>query len=98
MKIERIKVSIISEIILILRKIIPMKIFQCGNCKHAIYFENIKCESCGHLSGYRDTDREMLTFTSKEETLISDRENKEYKYCKNNEYNVCNWVLEKESV
>lgn len=74
-----------------------MKIFQCGNCEHSIYFENVACENCGHLSGFRDTDRKMLTFDSTKEILISDREKIEYKFCKNKEYDVCNWVLEKDS-
>ena len=72
-----------------------MKIFQCGNCSHSLYFENYTCENCGHLSGFRDQDRTMLTFKPNGGSLISDREQKEYKYCKNKEYDVCNWVIEK---
>ena len=74
-----------------------MKIFQCGNCKTSIYFENVECDNCGHLTGYRAEDRKMLTFDFANETLISDREGVEYKFCKNKEYSVCNWVLEKDS-
>lgn len=74
-----------------------MKIFQCGHCNHAIYFENLTCENCGHLSGYRAADRKILTFAPNTKTLISDREQLAYKYCKNKAYNVCNWVIEKES-
>ena len=51
-----------------------MKIFQCGHCDHALYFENYTCENCGHLSGFRDTDRKMLTFNPHGDVLISDRE------------------------
>lgn len=72
-----------------------MKIFQCGNCNHSMFFENKTCENCGHLSGFRASDRMMLTFKPKVNTLISDREQAEYKYCKNKEYDVCNWVIEK---
>ena len=71
-----------------------MKIFQCDHCDHPLYFENNICENCGHLSGYRDTDRKMLTFASGT-SLISDRDRIEYKYCKNKEYEVCNWLIEK---
>lgn len=74
-----------------------MKIFQCGNCKTSIYFENVECDNCGHLTGYRAEDRKMLTFDFANDTLISDREGVEYKFCKNKEYSVCNWVLEKDS-
>lgn len=74
-----------------------MKIFQCGNCKHSIYFENVSCENCGHISGFRDKTHKMLTFDTEGIKLISDREKIEFKFCKNNEYKVCNWVLEKDS-
>lgn len=53
-----------------------MKIFQCGNCSHSLYFENYTCENCGHLSGFRDRDRTMLTFKPNGGSLISDREQK----------------------
>ncbi|MFL1895243.1 putative zinc-binding metallopeptidase [Aquimarina sp. 2-A2] len=75
-----------------------MKIFQCGHCHHALYFENHTCENCGHSSGYRDRDRIMLTFASiQNNALIWDREQLGYKYCKNNAYDVCNWLIEKDS-
>jgi hypothetical protein len=73
-----------------------MKIFQCGHCNHPLFFENHTCENCGHKSGYRDTDRKMLTFDPKGESLISDREGIAYKYCMNHDYGVCNWLLEKD--
>ena len=72
-----------------------MKIFQCGHCHHAVFFENYSCENCGHLTGFRDKDRKMLTFDPTRDSLISDREQIEYKYCKNKEYDVCNWLIEK---
>ncbi|TVZ59690.1 hypothetical protein NA63_2226 [Flavobacteriaceae bacterium MAR_2010_105] len=75
-----------------------MKLFQCGHCNHALYFENYSCENCGHASGFRDQDRQMLTFDSIEKTpLISNREKIAYKYCKNKSYDVCNWLIEKDS-
>lgn len=74
-----------------------MKIFTCGYCSHAVYFENYTCENCGHLSGFRDHDREMLTFDTVGAALISDREQIAYKYCKNKEFDVCNWLLEEDN-
>ncbi|TXN37843.1 hypothetical protein FVB32_06015 [Flagellimonas hymeniacidonis] len=74
-----------------------MKVFQCGHCNHPLYFENTQCENCGHLSGYRDLDRQMLTFDPDASSLTSDREKFEYKYCKNKEYEVCNWLLVRDS-
>ena len=73
-----------------------MKVFECGHCNHPLFFENISCENCGHSCGYRDDDRLMLTFDPLKASLISDREKIEYKYCKNKEYGICNWLLVKE--
>lgn len=73
-----------------------MKVFRCGHCNHAVFFESYTCENCGHLTGYRSSDRKMLTFKPQTEFLISDRDQTEYKYCKNIEFNVCNWVLRKD--
>lgn len=73
-----------------------MKIFQCGNCNFSVFFENHTCDNCGHLTGYRAEDRIMLTFKPNADKLISDREQVEYKFCKNNAYKVCNWVIKKD--
>jgi hypothetical protein len=74
-----------------------MKVFQCGNCSHPLYFENIRCEKCGHICGYRAEDRMMLTFDPANQTLLSDRESIAYKFCQNHEHEVCNWVIPIES-
>jgi hypothetical protein len=58
-----------------------MKIFQCGHCAQSLFFESYTCENC-HLSGFRDEDRKMLTFEPNDDSLISDREQIEYRYCK----------------
>ena len=74
-----------------------MKIFRCDNCDHSLFFENYTCENCGYSSGYRDSDRLMLTFDLDNNTpLISELKKIEYKYCKNKEYEVCNWLIEKD--
>ncbi|WP_424365381.1 zinc-ribbon domain-containing protein [Maribacter sp.] len=52
-----------------------MKVFQCGHCNHPLFFENYTCENCGHLSGYRDLDRQMPSFDPFRSSLLSDREN-----------------------
>jgi hypothetical protein len=70
-----------------------MKIFQCGHCAQSLFFESYTCENCGHLSGFRDEDRKMLTFEPNDDSLISDREQIEYR-CKI-KYNVCNWLVKR---
>ncbi len=70
-----------------------MRIFKCGNCKHSLFFESDHCENCGHLAGFRDSDQHMLTFEPGNSPLISDRETIPYRYCKNKQYEVCNWLV-----
>ncbi len=70
-----------------------MKIFECGNCSHPLYFENDSCEKCGHLSGYYDASLTMLTFDPAASILSADRDGNEYKYCQNKEFGVCNWLI-----
>lgn len=72
-----------------------MKVFECAHCKHALFFENDACENCGHVCGYRDDDRKMLTFNISNPMLIPDSEKIAYEYCKNKEYEVCNWLIKK---
>ncbi|MGB5553711.1 MAG: zinc-ribbon domain-containing protein, partial [Flavobacteriaceae bacterium] len=74
-----------------------MKVFQCSYCNNPLFFENNKCENCGHLSGYSDFDQKMQTFDPSGYSLISDIGQLEYKYCKNGQYGVCNWLLPKNS-
>lgn len=69
-----------------------MKIFECENCSHALYFENGRCEQCGHLSGYYDARLKMLTFGDGSD-LIADGDGDTFKYCQNNTSGVCNWVM-----
>ena len=70
-----------------------MKLFECGNCANPLFFENVRCEKCGHFCGFSVTDLSMQTFASTVIPMISDRENIQYKYCKNHEFGVCNWVI-----
>ena len=72
-----------------------MKVFQCNHCNYPLFFENNKCENCGHLAGYRDYDQQMLTFDPWAASLVADGEQLEYKYCKNEQYGICNWLLPK---
>ena len=70
-----------------------MKIFECGNCAHPLYFENASCEKCGHLAGFSIADLDIRTFQSANYPLSSDIGNQQFKYCKNHQYEVCNWLI-----
>jgi len=72
-----------------------MKIFKCENCENPLYFENTRCLTCGSLLGYR---HETLELASLIETMngyvLLENDGNNYRYCKNHEYHVCNWLME----
>ncbi|MBN7810652.1 putative zinc-binding peptidase [Algoriphagus sp. H41] len=74
-----------------------MKLFDCANCSNPLYFENTHCEKCGHHCGFSVTKLEMLTFRPDAVPMVSDKDRKAYKYCKNLEFGVCNWLIPAES-
>jgi hypothetical protein len=68
-----------------------MKIFQCSNCDHPVFFENTYCESCGYSLGYSDTEDQIYAFNPKDSNWqIGDQI---FRYCKNHDHGVCNWLI-----
>ena len=77
-----------------------MKLFQCQNCGQPLYFENTRCERCGLALGYLP-ERETITALKpdrgargSEQTVwraLADTKN--YRYCANAVYGVCNWLV-----
>jgi hypothetical protein len=74
-----------------------MKIFECDHCYHALFFENNRCEKCGHLTGYSAENRDLLTFDPTKLIMESDKDGQLYRYCANREFDVCNWLIPFES-
>ncbi len=72
-----------------------MKIYTCSKCESLLYFENNICLSCGHSLGFDPFTLSLLTLTSENDgrfSTISDSSSV-YRYCKNAEYGVCNWLI-----
>jgi hypothetical protein len=75
-----------------------MKLFRCQHCSQLLYFENYKCEKCGHRLGYIP-EAETLSALEPEgdnwrALAFKDRV---YKFCSNAQYGVCNWLIETDS-
>ena len=72
-----------------------MKLFRCQHCLQLLYFENYKCEKCGHSLGYI---AEAETLSALEPEGDNWRalafKNKLYRFCSNAQFNVCNWLIE----
>ncbi|HZX74316.1 MAG TPA: putative zinc-binding metallopeptidase, partial [Cyclobacteriaceae bacterium] len=72
-----------------------MKLFKCQHCGQLLYFENTRCERCGHELGFLSDQSDLLTLSRVDHRTFSDFRNQhnQYRYCANAQYNVCNWLL-----
>jgi hypothetical protein len=71
-----------------------MKIFQCNKCFHPIFFENTICEKCGSSLGYLSRHTVLSTLVESGETWKAlAHPGAFYRYCKNHDYGVCNWLV-----
>jgi hypothetical protein len=77
------------------RKIHHMKLFSCQACTQVLYFENVRCEHCGHSLGYLP-DRAAISALEPLEggnwKALAAPE-RPYKFCQNYPLGVCNWML-----
>jgi hypothetical protein len=72
-----------------------MKLFSCQACGQVLYFENIRCEKCGRILGYLP-DRTTITALDPLEGdawLALAAKNRRYRFCKNQQFGVCNWMV-----
>ncbi|HEY2754627.1 MAG TPA: putative zinc-binding peptidase [Pseudolabrys sp.] len=71
-----------------------MKLFECQHCGQPLYFENTRCESCGHKLGYL-SDKETITALEEDgDAFRALAEPKgRYRYCANARFEVCNWLV-----
>jgi len=71
-----------------------MKLFECQNCEHPLYFENTTCESCGLRLGYLPAFETVSALQPDEKLWRALAASKErYRFCANAEYEVCNWLI-----
>ncbi len=79
-----------------------MKLFECQHCGQPLYFENTRCESCGHSLGYlphKETITALAPINQDEGgdgTLwhaLAEPEGR-YRYCVNARHEVCNWLVD----
>jgi hypothetical protein len=76
-----------------------MKLFSCQGCGNLLYFENIRCESCGRTLGYLPDLTEISALEPKENggwTALA-AQGVPYRFCRNFEQGVCNWMLPADS-
>jgi hypothetical protein len=72
-----------------------MKVFTCQACSKLVYFENVKCENCGHALGYIAALNEISAIEPLEDGSFKALAEPEspYRFCNNAQYGVCNWLV-----
>ncbi len=75
-----------------------MKLFECGSCGQPLYFENDRCESCGHRLGYLCETMELVPLDPAPEEAglwaVAGSADRRYRFCANAERGVCNWLVD----
>jgi hypothetical protein len=72
-----------------------MKLFSCQACGQVLYFENVRCEHCGHVLGYLPDKGTLSALEPLEDGSFKAlaAPEKPYKYCQNYQQGVCNWMV-----
>jgi hypothetical protein len=71
-----------------------MKLFECQHCGQPLYFENVRCESCGRGLGYLPAKETISALEEGKRGLRALAERKgRYRYCANFRYGACNWLV-----
>jgi hypothetical protein len=73
----------------------PVKLFSCQACGQVLFFENIRCEHCGHVLGYlpdKSTVSALEPLEGEAWSALANPENP-YKFCQNYVHGVCNWMV-----
>ncbi|MVF11086.1 hypothetical protein FT643_02915 [Ketobacter sp. MCCC 1A13808] len=76
-----------------------MKLFNCQNCGHTVFFENTHCEQCRAALGFIP---ELINISSLKPAgnggwiAAADCEKTVRFYCSNHQHQVCNWLVDSE--
>jgi hypothetical protein len=71
-----------------------MKLFQCQHCRQPLYFENTRCDSCGHELGYLPSHETVTALEPSRGVWRALAEPQGlYRLCANARHGVCNWLV-----
>ena len=74
-----------------------MRLFECQSCRNPIYFENVRCEVCGHALGYLASETTMTAleparYVNTWRPLLAPAAT--VRYCDNARWAACNWLVD----
>jgi hypothetical protein len=75
-----------------------LKAFHCESCGSLVFFENVRCLTCGHVLGFLPVPGELAALEPTESgawrALASRQTSRLYRFCRNGQqYEVCNWMV-----
>ena len=72
-----------------------MRLFKCQVCAQLLYFENTRCEKCGHTLGYEPLQNQLLALDPRDQLWsVAGKTGKAYKFCANAAHGACNWLID----
>jgi hypothetical protein len=75
-----------------------VKLFKCQSCGQVVYFENTRCEACGHMLGYLPQAMTLTTLEPENDTYRALAAPKTpVRQCDNAQYATYNWLLAADS-
>jgi hypothetical protein len=75
-----------------------VKAFHCDGCGSLVFFENVKCVTCGHVLGFLPSSGELAALEPGENgvwrALAHNQNDPLYRFCSNGQqHEVCNWMI-----
>jgi hypothetical protein len=72
-----------------------MKLFSCQHCGQLLYFENFRCEKCGHRLGYIPSEMVVSALEEEGDTWRAlANQATHLRFCQNSQQDACNWLIE----
>lgn len=74
-----------------------MRVFACGHCGQAVYFDNVVCQNCDNALGFDPETLQMLTLYPDGGRLAARASRGATRiYCANYDHHICNWLVPEE--
>lgn len=71
-----------------------MKLFACDHCGNTVYFENARCERCGHQLGYLPDKNALVSLVQSDGQWSTPAfAGESYVFCENARHGACNWLI-----
>lgn len=71
-----------------------MRLFRCEVCSQLLYFENRRCEKCGHALGFLAEENSLVEVEPEGDVFKAvGIDKRRFRFCANAAYDACNWLV-----